>query len=180
VGFLESDPAATPFLEKRGYRRQRAVFVFQRSLDRAFAVSDARFPAHRNRYEIHAGPYHGATWWQESVLGPIELHEYRLAEKSTGKVVARATVWEMETYRSRWNEHAIGITDLQVIPELRRQGLAKFLLAQALRHLQEQFFTLIEMQVPADNPAALGLVKGMGFAQVDVGHLYRHESPAPT
>jgi hypothetical protein len=39
----------------------------------------------------------------------------------------------METYAGRWNEHAVGITDLVVADDLRRQGLAEFLLTQILR-----------------------------------------------
>lgn len=174
-GFLESDRGAGAFLEKHGYKRQRTCLVLQRSLERPFTISDPRFLDHRNRYDIHAGPQHGSSWFRECVLGPIEMHEYRLIEKATSKVVGRAAVWEMETYRPRWNEHSIGLTELEVLPDLRRQGLAKFLVSQALRHLHEQFFTLVEAQIPANNTAALALYKGLGFAQVDAGHRYRRD-----
>ena len=37
------------------------------------------------------------------------------------RTAARALLWEMETYTQRWNEHAIGITDIVVPAEVRRQ-----------------------------------------------------------
>lgn len=172
-GFLDSDPLARPFFEHRGYAVQSGCLVFQRSMQRALNVADGRFAAHRLRYEIHAGPFQGTTWWQECFLGPVELHEYRLEDKLTGRTAARALMWEMETYTPRWNEHAIGITDIVVPAEMRRQGLAKFLLAQMLRYFQDQFFSLVEMQVHAENTAGINLLRGLGFEQVDSGHIYR-------
>jgi ribosomal protein S18 acetylase RimI-like enzyme len=59
--------------------------------------------------------------------------------------------------------------------EMRRQGLAKFLMAQILRYLQDQFFNLVEIQVQADNTAAIELLRGLGFEQVDAGHIYRKQ-----
>jgi ribosomal protein S18 acetylase RimI-like enzyme len=172
-GFLDSDPLARPFLEHTGYGVESSCLVFQRSMQRPLNVVDGRFAAHRLRYEIHAGPFQGTTWWQECVLGPVELHEYRLQDKLTGRTAARALLWEMETYTQLWNEHAIGITDIVVPVEMRRQGLAKFLMAQMLRYLQDQFFSIVEMQVHADNSAGIDLLRGLGFEQVDTGHIYR-------
>lgn len=174
-GFLDSEVLARPFLERRGYRVHESCLVFQRSLDRVPIPPDPRFPAYRQRFEIHAGPSPRTTWWREAVLGPVELVEYRLHEKSTGRTAARAALWEMDTFSQQWNEHAVGILDLEVVPELRRQGLAKFLLAQVLRHLHEQFFSLVEVQALASNTPAVNLVRGLGFGQVDTGRCFRRE-----
>src|SRR5262249_26503022 len=111
--------------------------------------------------------------------------EFRLEDRATGLVVARADVWDMEGYWHRWNQPVLGILDLWVREDVRRQGLARFLLSQLLRQLQEQFFTLAEIQTPEDSGAALQLCQGLGFVQVDVGRSYRREqeerdrSPSP-
>lgn len=171
-GFLESDALAQPFFEKHGYAVERTCRVFHRSVPSIPPVADARFAAHRLRYEVHANPFQGTTWWQECVLGPVELHEYRLQDKLTGHTAARALLWEMEPYRQQWNQHAIGILDISVPTEVRQQGLAKFLMAQLFRYLQDQFFTLVEVQIRDDNTAALGLMQSLGFEEVDRGHLF--------
>jgi len=175
-GFLDSDADARPFFQKRGYVESAARGVFRLPLDQPPAAADARFAAHRQRYDVHVGPLSGCTWREECVYGPLELHEYRLVEKTTGRTAARAALWEMETFSPGWNEHAIGVADLAVPPELRRKGLAKFLLVQVLRHLHEQFYTLAEMQAPEGDAAVTGMLLGLGFTKVDRGVMYRREA----
>ncbi len=141
-------------------------------------MADGRFAAYRQRFEIHTGPRRATTWWQESVLGPVELQDFCLVEKINSRVAARMSLWEMEPFSPRWNEHAVGIVELETAPELRRQGLARFLLAQVLRHLHEQFFSLAEVHSPEDDAIAGGLLRGLGFQPIDRGHSYCRE-PAP-
>jgi ribosomal protein S18 acetylase RimI-like enzyme len=173
TGFLESDQAARPFFEHHDYHRQATILVMDRPLDAPLSIADGRFPAFRQRFEIFALPLRPMTWWQDCVAGPIELHEYRLQDKATNEVAAKMTLWHMETFAQRWNDHAVGLVELDVLPALRRQGLAKFFLVQILRHLQEQFFTLIEIPVREGNEAALNLFRGFGFKEVDKGHCFR-------
>ncbi len=175
-GFLDSDAAARPFFEKRGYQPHETTLVFRRPLDRPPVVADARFAGCRQRYDIQVGPRSGTTWWQECVFGPLELHDYRLIEKTTGKWVSRVSLWEMETYASTWNEHAVGVVELETVPDMRRKGLARFLIAQILRHLHEQFFTVAEIQAAGTNTAAGNLIRGLGFTQVDRGCRFRREA----
>ena len=104
------------------------------------------------------------------------MHDYRLTDKRPGKWAARASLWEMETYSPAWNEHAVGLAELEVVEDQRRKGLARFLLAQILRHVQEQFFTVAEIQAAETNIAAVNLIRGLGFTQVDRGHRVRREA----
>jgi GNAT superfamily N-acetyltransferase len=177
-GFLDSDAAAGPFFERRGYLTQEVKLVFQCPLNKPPVVTDGRFAAHRQRYEITVGPRKETTWWQECAFGPLELHDYRLTDKGTGKWAARASLWEMETYSPAWNEHAVGLAELEVTADARRKGLARFLLAQILRHVQEQFFTVAEIQAAEANVAAVNLIRGLGFLQVDRGRRFQREIQA--
>jgi ribosomal protein S18 acetylase RimI-like enzyme len=174
-GFLESDPLARPFLEKRGYTVSGTSLVYRLPFQNVPEVADIRFVHFRQGYEVYACLVQKRGWWQDCVLGPIELVEYRIREKASGEEVARARVWEMDTFAHTWGEHAVGLVDLEVPPERRRQGFAKFLLTRILLHLQEQFFSLIEAQTPPDNAAMVGLLQGLGFQQSDVGHTYRKD-----
>lgn len=173
-GFLTSDTAAEPFLTHRGYTIQETCLVFHRSLETPLGVVDARFTNIRRRYDLVAAPRTGvATWWQECVLGPLELLDVRLVEKGGGAEVARASVWEMVGHSHRLQAPTVGIIDLEVREDLRRQGLAKFVIAALLRHMQEQFFALVEVQTMEQNAAAVALYQGLGFERVDRGHVYR-------
>jgi ribosomal protein S18 acetylase RimI-like enzyme len=173
-GFLSSNADAEPFFRHQGYQIHNTALVFQRALGEAVTIADGRFPALRRQFEVRIAPKSGvATWWQECVQGPVEAVEFLLEDKSTAEVVARTAVWEMDGFSWRWNQPSIGILSIDVRQDLRRQGVAKFLLAQLLRYLQEQFFGLVEIQVPEQNQAAIGLCQSLGFQRVDTGRQYK-------
>jgi ribosomal protein S18 acetylase RimI-like enzyme len=176
-GFLASDPAAEPFLLRHGYQVHDTVLVLQRQLIKPVNVIDVRFTMLRQQYEVVVAPVTGITsWWQECVLGPLELIEFRLEEKPSGRAAARCRVWEMEGFSWRWNLPAVGIVEVEVREDVRRRGLAKFLLVQILRYLQDQFFGVAEIHVRQNNEPALRLFQGLGFDQVDIGRSYRKEA----
>ena len=113
------------------------------------------------------------TWWQDCIWGTLEPVEFRMIDKLTNVPAARAIVWELEGYSWRWGAPSAGLFDVQVRQDLRRQGLAKLLMAQVMRVLQDQFFGIIELQVPDDHPESVGLCKSLGLEQVDVGTTFR-------
>jgi ribosomal protein S18 acetylase RimI-like enzyme len=173
AGFLKSDPDAEPFFLAQGYRPDGRVLVFDRRLDLPLNIVDARFGVLRKRYEPQALPQARlGSWWRECVLGPLEPFEFRLDDRATGQTAARALFWEMTDYGWRWGAPAAGVIDVQVRNDLRRQGLGKFLLAQLLRHLQEQYFAVAEVQVPGEDETAARLFRSLGFVQVDEGVSY--------
>ncbi|MGL6096619.1 MAG: GNAT family N-acetyltransferase [Fimbriiglobus sp.] len=174
-GILASESTAAPFLRATGYVPATAVrAVMQKQLDAPLAVADPRFGALRKRYDVQfllRGAAAG-SWWQECVWGTLEPSELKVFDRLTGLPAARAVVWELEGFSWRWGCPSAGIYDVQVRPDLRRQGLAKLVLLDILRFLQEQFFGIAELHVPADDPAAVGLCKSLGFTQVDTGRVW--------
>jgi ribosomal protein S18 acetylase RimI-like enzyme len=172
-GFLASDVMARPFFEKHGYQLARSAGLFQRALAKAYLPPDPRFGPIRQQFDVVASPYHKAGWWRECVMGPIEAVEYRLQMKPQGQVVARCVLWDMETFQQLWGQACVGMLELYVLPEFRRRGLAKYLLAQILRYLRDQPFHLFEAMADLSDPAALGLLQGLEFEQVDVGYCFR-------
>jgi GNAT superfamily N-acetyltransferase len=171
-GFLDSDPLARPFFEKHGYGVQETAVVLHRPILPKLTLADGRFAAHRQHYDVHNRYLPANNWWQECVLGPIDAIEYLLMDRAAGKAVARAVLWEMVSFQPRWDDHAVGVLGLEVAPELRRQGLGKFLLAKILLHLQEQCFTLMEWQILEGNTAGLEMARQFGFQPVDAGRRF--------
>lgn len=172
-GVLKSDELADPFLKSQGYRRAESISVFQRKLDGPLDIVDSRFNFLRRRYDIQLIRVASVgSWWSECVWGILEPVEFRAFDKLTGMPCARAIVWELEGFNWRWNVPAAGILDVQVRPDLRKQGIAKMLLFQILRFLQDQFFGIAELQVRTADPSAVGLCKSLGYEEVDQGYLY--------
>jgi len=173
-GILASDPDAEGYLKKMGYDRGEAHLVFQRRLDTPVNIADARFIGLRRRFDIQLiRPTTSANWWEECLWGILEPTEFRITDKMTGLLAGRAVHWDLEGFSWKWNMPAAGIFDVEIRAHLRKQGLAKFLLASILRLLQDQFFAVAELQVWADDPAGIGICKALGFEQVDVGYRYR-------
>jgi ribosomal protein S18 acetylase RimI-like enzyme len=179
-GFLDSDPATGPFLQRHGYRPVDATLVLQRRLDGSAAAADSRFALLRRTYEVQVlDEMSIGSWWQECVYGLLEPREYRLEDKRTGMPAARLLVWEMEGYSWRWGHPSVGVLDVRVRAEFRRKGLAKFLLTHVLRQLQDDYFGLVEAHAPEDDPVATSLLGGLGFDRVDAGHVYEKPLAAP-
>ena len=177
-GFLTADIEAGPFFERAGYAVHRTCLVFHRKLDQPAPLIDPRFTGLRRRFEPQVLPRTKiGTWWEECLLGQLEPIEFRLEEKKTALLAARASFWEMDGFSWRWNYPAAGVMDIQVRADLRRQGVGKFLLAQLLRHLQEQYFGVAEVQTFEQNQVAIGLFRSLGFEQVDTGRQYRKDVP---
>jgi ribosomal protein S18 acetylase RimI-like enzyme len=176
-GVLASEAMAGPFLERRGYQVARSCGIFQKAMDRLFVPNDPRFHAHVQRFDIVVAPFTRAGWWRECVLGPIEAFEYRLQEKNKPQNIARAILWDMGTFSPLWGESTVGMIELEVAPSFRRQGLARYLLTQILRHLRQHPIKQFETQADLTNEPFLGLLRGLGFAQVETGHCYRRTAP---
>ena len=175
-GFLESDPAAALFLAHNNYRPGRRVLILQKKLAQPLKVLDTRFMGHRQRFELREDARdHLGSWWRDCVFGLIEPLEFYLLDKPTGARVARALAWEMEGFGFLWGQPAVGVVGIEVRPEFRRQGLGKFLVTQILRRIQEQYYELVEAQAPEDDGPSVGLLRSLGFTQVDAGRLYERQ-----
>ena len=174
AGVLCSDASADPFLRKNGFELVATHLVLQRVLDQPINVADARFAGIRRRTELKIAPRASAkVWYDECVIGPLEMLHFQLHEQASGHIVAEAHVWDMDLFGWRWHQPAAGLIDLSVIESRRRQGLGKYIVFQVVKYLQEQFFTLMETQAASTNAAAIGLFRGLNFQEVDEGRVYR-------
>jgi len=173
-GFLASDEGADPFFKSLGYEPADTTLVCHKKLEAPISIADGRFGMLRKRYETQILRAAGVpSWWHDCVWGMLEPVEFRMVDKLANNIpAARAVVWELEGYGWRWGFPSAGILDIQVRSDLRRQGLAKLMLAQVLRFLQDQFFGICEVHAPAERPELIGLCRSATMEQVDVGTTY--------
>jgi GNAT superfamily N-acetyltransferase len=178
-GLLRSDAAGDPFLRKHDYVPVQTKQVWQRNLTEPLVIVDGRFAALRKRCEVRIKPRSGiSSWFEECVLGSIELFDFVLEERITQKVLARISVWEMDGLGYNWQMPAIGIVETEVEPSLRKQAMGKFLLYQMLRYLQEQFFGTAEVHIDEANISGIEMAKKFGFVQLDEAVVYTKATPA--
>lgn len=172
-GFLVSEPLAEPFFVKHGYRIEQKIHVLQRKLDQPMKMFDPRFVPLRNRYDLQFGsPRRLLSAWHEMVHGYVDPLQFVLNDRQTGSWVARTLVWEMEAFALAWRRPTVGIFDFEVNPPYRRQAIGRYFLSLIMKYIQEQFFTLVEIQLEETNVEGLRFLRSLDFEHVDTGQVY--------
>jgi ribosomal protein S18 acetylase RimI-like enzyme len=137
---------------------------------------DPRTPLIRRQTQLEfvedAMPSH---WWQNLALGEFPLTDARLVMKSDGAALARASTWEMRWFGRDDGRVRAGLLDLEVAPEHRRKGYARFLVGEILRRARSNLINCVEVQTAAENQPALALYASLGFVPIDQSTLYRKE-----
>jgi GNAT superfamily N-acetyltransferase len=172
-GFLLSDPNAEPFFLKHGYRIEHKIHVLQRILDVPMKTFDPRFLPLRQRFELQfSSPRRVFNTWEEMVFGYVDPLRFVLNDRQTGKWVARTLVWEMEAFSAYWQRPSIGIFGFEVAEEYRGKSVGRYFLALIMKYIQDQFFTLVELQLEDTNEFGLNFLRTLEFQHVDMGQVY--------
>jgi ribosomal protein S18 acetylase RimI-like enzyme len=130
----------------------------------------------RANVEFAADPP-AASWWEACVYGPMDRVRFDLVGRdgSAGPVGARwawAEFWGMEAFSAKWGIRAMGLKRIEVDSAQRREGLATFLLGEALKQLHSQGVAVVEAQARDDDPSSAALFRKLGFVEVDRATLY--------
>jgi len=176
-GVMTSDAAARRLYESHGYVEIDRCVVLQRELGGFRPPVDRQQVQIRRRYAVQeiADP-RLRTWWEACTYGGFDLTRFNLGERDVGPSVATALLWTMGPLAASWGIHAAGLIELEVDPAHQRQGLATFLLGEAMRRFQVHGVSLFEAQTMCHNAAALALYRKLGFTEVDQGAVYRKQS----
>lgn len=99
--------------------------------------------------------------------------ELVLCPKTGHQALASVTLVGLDFYLPSWQKRAIGLMDLAVNPEHRRQGYAQALLVEVCRRVRDESITLAEAHADATDEASIGCLTAAGFRQVDVGNIFQ-------
>lgn len=173
-GVLASTPHAQAMLEAAGYDVIDHVVVLH------LGLAGLRVPIDRRQMQIRRSTQLQVTadpptrnWWEACTYGIFDQMRYELVLRDTGRSVAEATFWLMQPYSYAWRVQTAGLINVEVDAGHLRQGLATFLLSEALRMLKRDGIGLIEAQTMVHNAAAQGLYRKLGFEAVDQGTVLR-------
>jgi ribosomal protein S18 acetylase RimI-like enzyme len=172
-GVLASD---TSMLAAFGddYREIDRVIVFERELASFRAPVDRRVMQVRRNFHIEATfDPSAANWWEACTYGQADRTRFVLRPARDQTAACTATFWDMEPLASSWGVHAIGLVELATLQPHRRQGLAMYLVSEALRQLQAHGVQRCQVQAMQSNAAAIALYTKLGFSQIDQGIVLR-------
>lgn len=172
-GFLLSDGNADPFFTALGYQPFERHAVFQRDISQPNDPTNMRIVAIRRKMQLAiAHKRDEISWWWITRFGRLDSVRFQLVPKDRGEAVAEVTVLGLDLYLEKWQERAIGLTDLKVGDDQRRHGYGQALLVEVCRRMREEMVTLVEAHASETNAGAMAVLQSAGFERVDTGVIY--------
>ncbi len=173
AGFLESDAAAAPFFAKLGYQPGDRFLMTLRSMADRDPVS-FRLTMIRRKWELLRSDLpKPCPWWWCARYGRLDSCYCQLIPRGGGAPVAGLTVTGLGIYSHTWHEQAIGIADLWVLEDQRRQGYGQTLLVEVIKWLRQEVVTAVTANIPETDIAAQAVFRTSGFQTIDRGVVYR-------
>jgi ribosomal protein S18 acetylase RimI-like enzyme len=176
-GVLASDPVLNAAAVRNGYREIDKVIVLQLELAgyrQPFTRTQRQLRREVTFSEAYDPP--AISWWDAVTTAGFERLEFYLQKAGRDEPLARVWFWNIEPLSTSWGAPTAGMFDLEVCSDRRRQGLATFLLGEALERLRNRGILRVEAQTMRENSAALALYDKLGFKRVDEGTVYRKEA----
>jgi GNAT superfamily N-acetyltransferase len=181
AGILDSSPTMQEPFREAGYEDAERIVVLRRPL------AGFRPPVNRVHMAIRRTTSvrvidepSRRDWWEAATTTGIALRRYELRTNPQGGLrgdtegrLGSATFWDMQPLSSGWGVTAAGLLHVDVEGPRRRQGLANYLVAEALHDLAEEGVAVAETQVSEANGPALSLFAKLGFQAVDRGTVFR-------
>ena len=171
-GILDSSAGMQDVFRRAGYAEAERIAVLRRPL------AGFRPPVNRLQMAIRRATTLRVideparrSWWEAATTTGIALRRYELRNASE-ELLGSGTFWDMQPMASAWGVAAAGLLHVDIEGERRRQGLASYLVAEALHDLAQEGVTLVEAQVVETNAPAVKLFEKLGFAVADRGTLF--------
>ena len=173
-GFFLSDAAADPFFTALGYEPVRRIQVYQRQLPGVAGVIDFRLQTLRRKLELvlSESTEQDRGWWVTR-YGRLETLRCDLVPKAGGEPVASVSLSGLDLYVTKWNERAIGLSDLQVYEQEHAQQLATILLMDLGKRMQQEMVTRLEIHADEADERLSAVLESAGFSVQDTGIVYR-------
>lgn len=175
-GFLSDDKIAIAAAERAGFETNDKIVVMERKLAGFRTIVDREQRALRRQYQINAvaDPLE-SSWWESCTVGMAERDRFSVYHKSNQNVCGSVSFWDIQPLACHWGVLARGMYGLSVSEELRRCGIATFLVGESLRHLMQQGIGVVEAQTRVSDQPAIGVFRKLGFEQVSHGLLMSKE-----
>jgi len=171
-GILDSSPGMQDVFRRAGYREAERIVVLRRPL------AGFRPPMNRLQLAIRRATTLRVideparrSWWEAATTTGIALRRYEL-RNATEELLGSASFWDMQPIAAAWGVAAAGLLHVDIEGGRRRQGLASYLVAEAMHDLAQEGVTLAETQVAEENGAAVRLFEKLGFTAADRGTVF--------
>lgn len=172
-GILDSSAAMQGVFRRRGYLEAERIAVMRRPL------AGFRPPVGRGQLAIRRATTLRVideparrSWWEAATTTGIALRRYEIRDAAE-ILLGAATFWDVQPLATAWGVTTAGLLGVAIEGGKRRQGLASYLVAEALHDLAQEGVTLLETHVSESNEAAIKLFFKLGFEAAAHGTVFR-------
>ncbi len=171
-GVMQEDAATISALTEFGFQSDETVLVMERNLTGFRTSIDRAQMVLRRQFQIKAiaDPIEN-SWWESCTFGLAERDRFTVSRKQNRECSGGVSFWDIQPLASEWGVTCRGMYDLEVAPELRRKGMATFLVGESLRHLMLQGINRVQVQVEESDVPSVGVFQKLGFEPVTQGYL---------
>lgn len=169
-GLLKSAAPAVKLFQSQGYEQQAETRVMGLELSRFRPPIDRKLLQVRRTVEVtHTYDPVPNSWWQACRLGVLERVQFELMPKSGVSAQCQAMFWYHEPMYREVSGDSVVLSCVTTSPEVRQRGFATYLLSEAFKHLASSGFAQVTAVCEADNALGMGLLKKLGFEELDQG-----------
>ena len=162
-GVLEHDSNFVAACLDNHFEQQDRIIVWQRSLKTFRPIGGRDQLAIRRKYRINTvADLTPKTWWTNCTLGIAQRERLSIFNKVDQAVCGDVSLWDMapmygDVARAR------GIYGLNVSEQLRRSGIATFLLGEALKQAMQDGIEHVEAQTRESESGVGRVFQKLGF-----------------
>ena len=173
AGFLESDPDSRPFIEARGYEEHEQRNIYFRDAEKSAAPMNMKIMDLRRRMQLAVTDrLPDRSWWNSCRYSNLDYIRFLLQPKNGESPVGGVTIIGLDFYLPKWNRRVVGMTDVFVVDDHRKQAVGQTLLTEVCKRLKEELITGAEAHTRAVDEPGNKLLKSAGFYQVDTGFVF--------
>ncbi len=166
-GVLDSDEATLKMFSDFGFSVDDQVIIMRRSLDGFKTITDRQQMTVRRSYLINASTYPiENSWWESCTLGTADRERFTVVDKRSKAVAGSVSFWDLRPQSLSEAQPSRGLYGLHTDPDLRRKGVATYLVGESLKHLASSGIARVEAQTKASDDASLKLFTKLGFEKV--------------
>ena len=153
-----------------GFEPIQKILVFQRSLIGFRPTVNRVQLGLRRKFQVNpiVAPLL-PTWWQCCTFGTAEIFGFQVASRRDEPALGSVYYWDIEPLSRHWGVATLGLVNLEIGEEHRRQGLATFLVGESLRQFATQNRGGVEVQLRESHESAIGVALKLGFEQISTG-----------
>ena len=171
-GVIEQDHQVLASFKEFGFVEHDQIIILELQLSELKSIMGRQQMSVRRNFLINASsdPLE-QSWWESCTLGVADRERFTVINKRTKEVSGMVSYWDMRPLSESYSGKARGLYNLSITENLRRGGIATYLVGESLKHLAKSDVTVVEAQTASSDAASQALFEKLGFKKTSSGTL---------